>query len=67
MTKQLLRLPEVKTRTGCSRSWIYAAIRSGEFPAPIALSARCVAWVASDIDTFIDQRIEAARAAGRRG
>jgi len=29
---------------GMSRSWIYEAIRRGEFPAPITIGARAVAW-----------------------
>jgi prophage regulatory protein len=47
MAKQLLtflRLKQVKAATGMSRSWLYAAIRRGEFPAPIPLGARAVAW-----------------------
>jgi prophage regulatory protein len=57
----LLRLPEVIRRTGLSRSSIYSAIAKKEFPAPIALGARSVAWVESEVATFIEARISESR------
>jgi prophage regulatory protein len=42
--RSFLRLKQVKAATGMSRSWIYDAIRRGDFPASIPLSARAVAW-----------------------
>ncbi len=42
--RSFLRLKHVKAATGMSRSWIYEAIRRGEFPAPIQLGIRAVAW-----------------------
>ncbi|MQM32105.1 MAG: hypothetical protein CRU78_16980 [Candidatus Accumulibacter phosphatis] len=44
-----LRLEQVKSATGMSRSWIYDAINRGRFPAPISLGARAVAWDSADI------------------
>lgn len=59
MAKQsLLRLPAVKARTGHSRSSIYAAINRGEFPAPVPIGARAVAWVESEIDRYIEDQIK---------
>ena len=40
-----IRLEQVKSRTGLSRSTLYAYIRDGRFPAPVSISERCVAWV----------------------
>jgi prophage regulatory protein len=57
----LIRLPEVKQRTGLSRSSIYALAARGEFPRPISLGRRSVAWVASEISRWIEARIRAAR------
>jgi prophage regulatory protein len=37
-------------------------IASGEFPRPYSLGARAVAWLESEIDDWIDSRIEAAKA-----
>jgi prophage regulatory protein len=47
MTEQpqpFLRLKQVKALTGLSRSWIYEAISRGDFPRPISIGARAVAW-----------------------
>ena len=54
---QLLRLPEVKNRTGASRSTIYALEAAGRFPRHVNLGARCTAWVASEVDAWIMARI----------
>ena len=55
----LLRLPEVKARTGLSRSCIYEAISDGRFPRPVKITARASAWVESEVQNWIDERIEA--------
>ena len=58
----ILRLPEVKARTGLSRSTIYLRIAEGKFPPPINLGERSVGWVESEIDAWIAKRIELSRA-----
>jgi len=60
----LIRLEQVKTRTGLSRSTLYAYINDGRFPRPVTISDRCVAWVETEIDAWIAERI-ASRRAGR--
>lgn len=63
MTGQtILRLPNVRARTGLSRSTIYLKISEGTFPAPIALGERSVGWVESEVDAWIAERIKASRA-----
>ena len=57
MERSLLRLPNVEARTGYRRSSIYAKIRRGEFPSPVALGARAVAWPSDAIDAWIAGRI----------
>ena len=57
----LLRLPEVKHRTGISRSLIYRMMQEGYFPRNISLSSRTVAWSSADIDQWINERITAAK------
>lgn len=56
MSQVILRLPQVKIRTGISRSSIYLAIKQGTFPSPIQLSIRSVGWLESDISNWINQR-----------
>jgi len=62
-TKRLIRLPEVIRQTGLARSSIYDGIRAGTFPKPIPLCGRNVAWVESEIQKWIADRIAASRGA----
>jgi prophage regulatory protein len=62
MSEKFLRLTGVQRRVPYSRSTIYAKIARGEFPAPIDLGARAVAWLESDIDEWIASRIAKGRA-----
>jgi prophage regulatory protein len=58
MSNQLHRLGKVKEITGLSRSTIYLMIQSGGFPKPVKISARCVAWPQTQIDSWIQSRID---------
>lgn len=60
---KIIRLPEVKERTGLSRTTIYSLLKQGEFPAHVHLGARCVGWLEHEIDAWIAARV----AAGRNG
>lgn len=60
---RLIRMPEVKSRTGIGRSAIYAKVANKDFPAPIKIGARAVAWLSTDIDAWIEQQIAASKAA----
>jgi prophage regulatory protein len=62
-TQKIIRLPQVKQRTGLSRSTIYSLIKDGLFNAPISLGARAVGWLDSDVDEFIAARVKASRKA----
>ncbi len=53
---RLVRCPEVLDRTGYKKSWLYALIRKGEFPAPVRLGARAVAWREGDLQAWIQSR-----------
>lgn len=53
----LERLPQVKARTGLSRSEIYRRIALGDFPAPVKLGQRASAWSKHEVDAWISQRI----------
>ena len=57
----ILRLPTVKDRTGLSRSTIYLRISEGTFPTPISLGSRAVGWIESEINEWLEQRIEPSR------
>jgi prophage regulatory protein len=56
---RLLRLPEVRERTGKSRSAIYREIRAGSFPRQLALGPRTAAWSEAEVSEWIAGRIRA--------
>lgn len=58
MDERILRLPDVKSITGLSRSLIYKMIADGTFPQPLHLGARAVGWLASEIFSFLKQKAE---------
>ena len=63
-TPRLIRLPEVMSRTGMGRSWIFQAVKDGRFPAPISVpGSRAVAWVDGEVGAWIARSIEASRQA----
>ena len=55
--ENLLKMPEVRAKTGLSRSHLYALAQNGEFPKPLKLSERSSAWVESEVQDWIDSRI----------
>ncbi|MFB0875327.1 MULTISPECIES: helix-turn-helix transcriptional regulator [unclassified Sphingobium] len=61
--QNLIRLPEVIRRTGKSRSRIYEDMARGEFPLPVKIGVRAIAWPVHDIDMWIASRIAAREAA----
>ena len=63
MQQELLRLPAVVARVGWGRSTIYAKVKTGEFPPPIALGARARAWISTEVDAWIARRILETRGA----
>ena len=54
---RFLRLNDVITRTGLSRSTIYLNINQGTFPESISLGLRSVGWLESEVDVWIQDRI----------
>lgn len=57
MTCRFLRLPDVRAKVGLSRSTIYLRMSKGQFPQTVKLGERSVAWIDSDIDDWIEERI----------
>lgn len=52
-TDRLIRMAEVKHRTGLSRATIYRREAAGTFPQKVRLGSNSVAWYESDIDQWI--------------
>ena len=57
VAQRLIRRKEVQDKTGLGTSSIYAMMKQGKFPKAINISERRVAWIESDIDSWIAERI----------
>lgn len=60
---RLIRRKEVQDKTGLGASSIYSLIAKGTFPKPLNLSERRVAWLESEIDAWVSERIAKHQAA----
>ncbi|MCM7774980.1 AlpA family transcriptional regulator [Enterobacter asburiae] len=61
MSNNFLRMSEIMRRTGYGKAWIYRLISQGKFPRPIKIGTRAIAFVESEVDDWINQRIEDSR------
>ncbi|MCZ8395881.1 helix-turn-helix transcriptional regulator [Achromobacter ruhlandii] len=57
-SESLIKLPQVIEKTGRGRTTIYT---DPTFPKPVKIGTRAVAWVQSEVDAWIAQRIAASR------
>ena len=58
---RFLRLRPVEDKIGFGKSWIYRQIQLQQFPPSIRLNSRHVAWLESEVDAWIHQRIRLTR------
>ena len=58
----LLRMRQVRLRTGLSRSTIYLKMKNGDFPTQVSLGPRAVGWLEAEIDRWIASRVDLSRA-----
>lgn len=56
---RVIKLKDVINTTGLSRSSIYAYMAKGEFPKPIQLGPRAVAWVEKEVQGWLQVRLDA--------
>lgn len=54
---RLIRRKELQIKIGMGASSIYAEMAKGRFPKPVLLSEKRVAWVESEIDQWVAERI----------
>lgn len=58
---KIIKLPKVIEKTALSKTSIYTFISEGTFPKQISLGERCVGWVESDVENWINDRVEISR------
>ncbi|XLP07234.1 AlpA family transcriptional regulator [Alteromonas marina] len=55
---RLMKLRDVMHTTGLARSTVYKYIADGNFPKPVSLGERNVAWLENEIQDWILEKIE---------
>ena len=55
---KLLRLKQVMDITGLGRSSIYNYMKDGTFPKQVKITANLSAWVESEIEGWIKQKVK---------
>ena len=61
MQTKILRLPEVVTRTGLSRSTIYLKLSANDFPQSIKLGERSIGFIEAEVESWINERVAESR------
>lgn len=56
--KRILSARDVISQLGISKSGLYSLVKNGYLPKGIALGARKVGWLQSDIDAFIQKQVD---------
>ena len=54
---KLMTIKEVAATVRLLQSYIRKLVRTGDFPKPLKITERRTAWVASDIEEFIQSKI----------
>ncbi len=55
---RLIKLKEVMSNTRLGRSTIHKYVAEGEFPKPVSLGEPAVAWIVSEVDDWVLDKIE---------
>ena len=53
---KLLKLKDVIEMTSLSKASIYRQVKAGTFPDPIRVGPRAVAWVVSELESWIEDK-----------
>lgn len=54
---RLIKLKEVIQKTSLGHSSIYKLISEGTFPKQVSLGAKSVAWLESEVDDWIEEKV----------
>ena len=56
---RVLKIKDVLSKTGLGKTTLYALIKESQFPRPISLGLRAVGWLESEIEAWIQEKIDA--------
>jgi len=65
VAERFVALPEVRRLVVLSKTEIYRRMARGEFPRPVSLGGRRVAWLASEVERWMQARVAERDAAAR--
>ncbi len=54
---RLLRIRDVTAKVCMSKPTIYLKMKTGDFPKPITIGPKAVAWVESEVNNWLLQRM----------
>lgn len=60
-SKLLYRVNQLTAEIGISRAHLYQLVKRGEFPQPIKIGDRAIAWPAQAIEAWIAERAAASQ------
>jgi prophage regulatory protein len=55
--REILRLAEVKRRTGLPTSTLYKFVSDGEFPRQVPIGCRTVGWLSDEVEAWIAKQV----------
>jgi len=61
MQESFIRLKKVEDRTGLKKSMVYDLMSKEKFPKSIKIGDRAVAWIESEVDQWIQNKIPESR------
>ena len=61
MPNTILRIPQVRERTGLGNSQLYKLISDDKFPRQIKLGLRASGWIETEVDEWIEKKIAESR------
>jgi prophage regulatory protein len=59
---KIIRMGDVISHTGLSRSAIYQKIACNEFPKQVRLGARAVGWLLDEVNNWVEHQVKVSRA-----
>lgn len=65
--EKIIKQPELIKALGISRGTLFNMRKEGKIPAPRKISSRCVGWLQSDIDKWLQSRPIVERFSGLHG
>lgn len=58
---KLISLSEVLSRTGYCKAWVYRQLKENRFPRSVKIGVRSMAFIESEVDEWINQRLSESR------